>query len=88
MGRQPVGVRAPSARALAVEAPGAVVVVDPVRTPTAEQADLHLQPFPGSDAALAFGLVHVLARDGLVAEDFLARHAIGWEELLELAAPV
>ncbi len=70
-----------------VEAPGAVVVVDPVRTATAEQADLHLQPFPGSDAALAFGLVHVLARDGLVAEDFLARCAIGGEELLELAAP-
>ena len=68
-------------------APGAVVVVDPVRTPTAEQADLHLQPFPGSDAALAFGLIHILARDGLVAEDFLTRCAIGWEELLELAAP-
>ena len=68
-------------------APGAVVVVDPVRTPTAEQADLHLQPFPGSDAALAFGLIHVLARDGLVDEDFLARCAIGWEELLDLAAP-
>jgi anaerobic selenocysteine-containing dehydrogenase len=68
------------------EAPGAVVVVDPVRTPTAERADLHLQPFPGSDAALAFGLMHVLARDGLVAQDFLARHAIGGEELLEAAA--
>ncbi len=69
-----------------VEAPGAVVVVDPVRTPTAEQADLHLQPFPGSDAALAFGLMHVLARDGLVAEDFLGGCAIGWEELLDRAA--
>jgi len=68
-------------------APGAVVVVDPVRTPTAAQADLHLQSFPGSDAALAFGLIHVLARDGLVDKDFLARCAIGWEELLELAAP-
>jgi anaerobic selenocysteine-containing dehydrogenase len=69
------------------EAPGAVVVVDPVRTPTAANADLHLQPFPGSDAALAFGLMHVLVRDGMVAEDFLARHAIGWDELRELAAP-
>jgi anaerobic selenocysteine-containing dehydrogenase len=65
--------------------PGAVVVVDPVRTPTAEQADLHLQPFPGSDAALAFGLLHVLARDGLVDEPFLARHATGGAELLDLA---
>jgi anaerobic selenocysteine-containing dehydrogenase len=68
-------------------APGAVVVVDPVRTPTAEQADLHLQPFPGSDAALAFGLLHVLQRDGLVDHDFLARHAIGAAELLARAEP-
>jgi anaerobic selenocysteine-containing dehydrogenase len=68
-------------------APGAVVVVDPVRTPTAAQADLHLQPFPGSDAALAFGLLHVLARDGLVDEEFLEHHAIGWERLRALAAP-
>jgi anaerobic selenocysteine-containing dehydrogenase len=68
-------------------APGSVVVVDPVRTPTAEQADLHLQPFPGSDAALAFGLLHVLARDGLVDEPFLDRHAIGGAELLDLAKP-
>jgi anaerobic selenocysteine-containing dehydrogenase len=68
-------------------APGAVVVVDPVRTLTAEQADLHLQPFPGSDAALAFGLLHVLARDGLVDHAFLARHAVGGAELLERAEP-
>ena len=48
----------------------AVIVVDPVRTPTAEQrADLHLQPFPGSDAALAFALLHVIAREGLVDRD-------------------
>jgi anaerobic selenocysteine-containing dehydrogenase len=68
------------------EAPAAVVVVDPVRTPTAEQADLHLQPFPGSDAALAFGLIHVLARDGLADEAFLAAHAVGWDGLRGLAA--
>ena len=69
------------------EAPGAVVVVDPVRTATAEQADLHLQPFPGSDAALAFGLLHVLDRDHLIDPDFLGTHAIGGEQLLALAAP-
>ena len=55
------------------EAPARVIVVDPVRTPTAEAADLHLQPFPGSDAALAFALLHVIAREGLVDVDFVAR---------------
>ena len=63
------------------EAPGKVVVIDPVRTPTAARADIHLQPFPGSDAALAFGLLHVIQRDGLVDEDFIAAHVLGWEEL-------
>jgi anaerobic selenocysteine-containing dehydrogenase len=68
------------------EAPAKVVVVDPVRTGTAAAADLHLQPFPGSDAVLAFGLMHVLERDGLVDHDFLARFAIGGDELIELAS--
>lgn len=63
------------------EAPGKVVVVDPIRTPTARAADLHLQPFPGSDAALAFGLLHVIHRDGLADREFLATHTLGWEEL-------
>jgi anaerobic selenocysteine-containing dehydrogenase len=63
------------------EAPGRVIVIDPVRTPTAAQADIHLQPFPGSDAALAFALLHVIHRDGLIDRDFIARHVQGWEEL-------
>jgi anaerobic selenocysteine-containing dehydrogenase len=63
------------------EAPGTVIVIDPVRTPTARQADLHLAPFPGSDAALAFALAHVLRRDGLLDRELLHRHAIGFDEL-------
>ena len=69
------------------EHPCPVVVVDPVRTATAESAELHLQPFPGTDAALAFGLMHVLARDGLVDHAFLRDHAIGGDALLEVCAP-
>ena len=69
------------------EAPGTVIVVDPVRHPTAEQADLHLQPFPGSDAALAFAMVHVLVRDGLADRAFLAAHTLGWDELEPTLAP-
>ena len=63
------------------EAPGRKIVVDPVRTPTAEAADLHLQVFPGSDAALAFSMLHVLRREGLIDRAFLSRNAIGWEEI-------
>ena len=59
------------ARALAREAAGQAIVVDPVRTATAEAADIHLQPFPGSDAALAFSMLHVIRRDGLVDRDFV-----------------
>ena len=66
------------------EAPGTVIVIDPVRHPTAAAADIHLQPFPGTDAALAFTIVHVLARDGLIDRPFLERHCIGWDEI-ELA---
>jgi len=63
------------------EAPGRVIVVDSIRTPTARQADLHLQPFPGSDAALAFAIAHVIRRDDLLDRGLLGTHAIGWEEL-------
>lgn len=63
------------------EAPGQLIVVDPVRTPTAAQADIHLQPFPGSDAALAFAMLHVIHRDGLIDGEFIAAHVKGWEEL-------
>jgi anaerobic selenocysteine-containing dehydrogenase len=69
------------------EAPGTIVVVDPVPTPTAAAADLHLQPFPGSDGALAFALAHVLQRDGLVDRNFLEAYALGFEELEPLLEP-
>ncbi len=63
------------------ESPGTVIVVDPIRTPTAAQADIHLQPFPGSDAALAFGLMHVIRRERLLDREFIAAHVLGWEEI-------
>jgi anaerobic selenocysteine-containing dehydrogenase len=68
------------------EAPEQVIVIDPVRTPTAQAANLHLQPFPGSDAALAFALLHVLWRDHLVDHDFVATHTLGWDELAPMLA--
>jgi anaerobic selenocysteine-containing dehydrogenase len=67
-----------------------VIVVDPIRTPTAAAADMHLQPFPGSDAALAFALLHAVRRQGLVDEEFLGARAIGWDDvepLLDACTP-
>ena len=56
----------------------------PIRHPTAAKADLHLQPYPGTDAALAFALLHVIARDDLLDEKFLAAHAVGWDEIVPM----
>ncbi|MFN8664222.1 MAG: molybdopterin oxidoreductase family protein [Thermomicrobiales bacterium] len=63
-----------------------VVVIDPRRTTTARSADLHLQPRPATDGALALGLMHVLFRDGLHDEAWLREHTVGWEALRERAA--
>jgi anaerobic selenocysteine-containing dehydrogenase len=73
-----------------VQAVPKTIVIDPVRHKTAEQADLYLQPFPGSDAALAFALLHVLRRDDLLDRAFIAHHVLGWEEvepLLDACTP-
>lgn len=63
-----------------------IVVVDPVRTDTAREADVFVQPRPGTDVALVLGLVHVLDRDGLLDHDWLAERTTGWDELRTSAA--
>jgi anaerobic selenocysteine-containing dehydrogenase len=62
-----------------------IVVVDPVRTRTAEAADWHLAIRPASDAVLALAMMHVIIRDGLVDHDYVTRYAIGYEQLAERA---
>lgn len=66
---------------------GVVVVIDPVRTPTADRADRFLQIQPGTDVALVLGLVHVLNRDGLLDDDWLDGHTTGAGELIASATP-
>jgi len=61
------------------------VCVDPFRSRTAEKADLHIAPLPGTDAALALGMMHVVFRDGLEDRDWLERHTTGHEDLRERA---
>jgi anaerobic selenocysteine-containing dehydrogenase len=60
-----------------------IVVVDPVRTRTADAADWFLQIKPASDAALALAMMHVIVRDGLVDHDYVSQHAVGYEPLVE-----
>ncbi|WP_367129705.1 molybdopterin oxidoreductase family protein [Streptomyces sp. STD57] len=59
---------------------GRLIVVDPRRTRTADQADLHLQPLPGTDLALALGLLHLLIADGRADKDFIARRTTGFAQ--------
>jgi len=60
-----------------------VVVVDPIRTRTAEAADWHLPIAPGQDATLALAMMHVMVRDGLVDLDYVNAHAVGYDALVE-----
>ena len=50
------------------------VVVDPYRTPTAAQADIHVMPRPGTDGALAAAMMHVLFKEGYADRDYLERY--------------
>jgi anaerobic selenocysteine-containing dehydrogenase len=61
-----------------------VVVIDPIRTMTAESADWFVQPLPGTDVALMLGLMHVLVRDDLIDHDYVERHTLGFERLADL----
>jgi anaerobic selenocysteine-containing dehydrogenase len=62
-----------------------IVTVDPYRSPTARRSDWHIQPRPGTDAALALGLMHVIWRDNLQDDDYLARGTVGADRLRDRA---
>jgi anaerobic selenocysteine-containing dehydrogenase len=65
---------------------GAVIVtIDPYRSKTAARSDWWLPIRPGTDAALALGMMHVLWRDGLQDDDYLNRYCLGAEQLRERA---
>lgn len=63
-----------------------LVAIDPVRTKTAERCDEHLAPLPGTDAALALGLLHVIVSLGAQDDAYLAEHTEGWPEFRERIA--
>ncbi|MFF0286287.1 molybdopterin oxidoreductase family protein [Streptomyces sp. NPDC005262] len=59
---------------------GRLIVIDPRRTRTAEQADLHLAPRPGTDLALALGMLHLVVAAGRVDEEFVRDRTAGWDD--------
>ncbi|MFX8125906.1 molybdopterin-dependent oxidoreductase, partial [Acinetobacter baumannii] len=62
-----------------------LVAIDPYRSLTAEKCHRHLAVRPGTDAALALAMIHVLIRDGLLDHDYIANHTLGFEALRERA---
>src|ERR1700730_18139561 len=58
-----------------------LVVIDPYRTRTAKLADWYLPINPGTDAALALGLMHVIIKENLFDAEYVSRYTVGFEEL-------
>ena len=66
---------------------GQVWLIDTYRTPTAQAADRTFLVRPGSDGALALGLMHIIARDGLADTGFIESQVLGFEELAAETLP-
>jgi anaerobic selenocysteine-containing dehydrogenase len=62
-----------------------IVTIDPFRCKTAERSDWWIPIRPGTDAALASGMMHVIWRDGLQDDDYLNRYCLGADQLRERA---
>ena len=63
-----------------------VVVIDPVATRTAKKADWHIPIKPGTDAALALGMINVIIAEDLVDHDYVEKYTVGYDELAARAA--
>jgi anaerobic selenocysteine-containing dehydrogenase len=74
-------------RAQAAKRNGAkLIAIDPYRSLTAEKCHQHIALLPGTDAALALGLMHVLIAEDLLDHDYIASHTLGFEQLKGRAA--
>ena len=60
-----------------------VIAIDPYRSLTAAKCDQHVAPLPGTDAALALGMMHVIIGEGLHDADYIERHTLGFVQLRE-----
>ena len=64
-----------------------IIAIDPRVTRTTEWADWHIQPRPGTDGALALGMLKIIVDNGLHDVDFLQAHTVGWEKLVSEKLP-
>jgi anaerobic selenocysteine-containing dehydrogenase len=64
-----------------------IIAIDPRATRTTQLADWHLQPRPGTDAALALGMLQQIVAHGLHDAEFLAEHTVGWERFAKERLP-
>jgi anaerobic selenocysteine-containing dehydrogenase len=60
-----------------------VIAIDPYKSLSAEKCTQHVALLPGTDGALALGMMHVLIAEGLIDRDYIARHTLGFEQLAE-----
>jgi len=60
-----------------------LIVIDPRRTRTARLADRYIPVRPGTDAALALGMMHIIINEGLYDADYVARYTVGFDQLCE-----
>jgi anaerobic selenocysteine-containing dehydrogenase len=60
-----------------------VIAIDPYRSLSAEKCTQHVALMPGTDGALALGMMHVLISEGLIDRDYIARYTVGYEALRE-----
>jgi anaerobic selenocysteine-containing dehydrogenase len=63
-----------------------IIAIDPRRTRTADQCNEHIALLPGTDAALALGMMHVIFAEGMEDKDYLASYTIGEQELRSRAS--
>lgn len=75
-------------KAIAADPDRKMIVIDPRLTKTAELADIHLRPRPGTDAYLLAAMAAILIEENLVDHDFIAGHTTGWLELIPHLAGV
>jgi anaerobic selenocysteine-containing dehydrogenase len=63
-----------------------LIAIDPYRSLTAEKCHQHIALLPGTDAALALGMMHVLIKEELIDRDYIEQHTLGFDQLSERAA--